>query len=818
MSDRSEQGSQDSLLSDHAPKKGKGGRGKGCGSRKLAKGSPSVKTRAQRLKEPHGQSNDSMIVDTINQLDFCRALWKDETLDSTKSTQSACASIIDKYRIDFRGKDVPRIPLCRLETFTCVRKLQLSSTQGEDLKRSFRLNGYMDSCHGFHVSPVDEDGNDVVLNQEEEDGWDFFWRSASQDFDRECCADPNFAPLVVVKPPPESLKEMEVAMHNLNITSHATVQYDWIQDAERTLQVLSTPLSEYKQLLGEKVYAELEESRRKTTTKGWYSDNMTVAAGAYIMSYSEVMAAQKELSIAEKDMESNGTPWSEAEKNKRWKELLADTTRHWNSLIQKYATIVNPSLGPEFMSTVRELQTALAQQNKGKKEVKVEVRVDRIKAFASAPIPKELKIKLLRVHYSNDTALRATFHHPNGNDLDSEVRPWLHQWAMWAMLETYCLSMLSATVAIQPGILTDEVAAEEEDKFLKHFDHYQKFWKIVWYSGKNDRHLVIDGRRAKILFFRFAVWVRLFEVLPTCFSLWRTAPTEQFSMYSNEDAFCRKWEDLLGWERTNCPFYLEHVEDPPPMFDDWEEHCYSRLQELSTAQMALVDSSLNPENVPALEAEVKLAEEKLPQVFDPRKLQVLPDEESAKQATAIEPRADQVVTTFTKLKRKKEEVTPKTPTVENDSDKPHDGTTEGRADSTPAPTKSNRKPRRKKVEKVAEPPSENATESVAVEVISPEEAAQPTEEPQKEQPQENRTAKRLKKKAEVKDFANGRSIAPDADVPRWNLFPYTENYPRLVLNFATKILDDNGFVILFHAGSLDSSQQIADTLEAIKGA
>ncbi|KAL3693787.1 hypothetical protein R1sor_007438 [Riccia sorocarpa] len=160
-----------------------------------------------------------------------------------------------KYRVDFNGKTAPRIPLCRLETFTRVRKLQLSCTQAEELKKSFRLNGYMESCHGFHVSPVDELGNDVLLSKEEEDGWDLFWKTASQDFDRECRLDPDFACLVgkkfkvwdgnhrltvwnqvssevkyrnsmlhhprvrcvVVRPPPEALKEMEVAMHNLNM-------------------------------------------------------------------------------------------------------------------------------------------------------------------------------------------------------------------------------------------------------------------------------------------------------------------------------------------------------------------------------------------------------------------------------------------------------------------------------------------------------------------------------------------------------------------------------------------------------------------------
>ncbi|KAL3692954.1 hypothetical protein R1sor_006605 [Riccia sorocarpa] len=405
MSDPSE-GSENTGDSQPAEIVGKG-RGKRPKRTTKKTVSPSVKTRAQHRRQPKRLSGDTMSTDSGQPSDFRPSLWKDDCSEP-KSKQSACATIINKY---------------------C-----LSSSQAEDLKRSFRLYGYMDSCHGFHVSPVDEDGNDVLLGEAEEDTWDFFWKSASQDFDRECRADPDFACLAGkkfkvwdVSPPPDALKGMEVAMHNLNITSHATVQYDWIQDAERTLQVLSTPLSEYKVLLGEKVYSELEESRKKTATKGWYSNNMTVAAGAYIMSFSEVMAAQKELVSMEKDMEANGKPWSELEKNKRWKEMLADATRHWHSLIQKYATIVNPSLGPEFMSTIRELQTTLAQQDKDKKDVKVEVGVDRIKAFASASVLRELKIKLLRVHYCTETAVRASFHHPQGNDLDNDICPWLHQ-------------------------------------------------------------------------------------------------------------------------------------------------------------------------------------------------------------------------------------------------------------------------------------------------------------------------------------------------------------------------------------------------------
>ncbi|KAL3679618.1 hypothetical protein R1sor_022574 [Riccia sorocarpa] len=502
-----------------------------------------------------------------------------------------------------------------------------------------------------------------------------------------------------------------------------------IQDAERTLQVLSTSLSEYKVLLGDKVYSELEESRKKTATKGWYSDNMTVAAGAYIMSFSEVMAAQKELVSMEKDMEANGKPWSESKKKQA---VEGDTT--------------------------------LAQQDKGKKEIKVEVDVDRIKAFASASIPRDLKIKLLRVHYCSDPAVRASFHHPSGNDLDNDIRPWLHQWAMWAMLETYCLNMLSSCVAIQGGVVTEEMAVEEEDKFIKHFDAYrQQFWKTVWNSGKNDRHLIIDGRRAKRLFFRYAVWVRVFEILPACFSLWRKPPIDPHSMYSNDDAFTRSWDDMADWEKANCPFYLEQTEDPTgvsSLFNDWEGHCFERLQELKQSEAALKAASGDPDSIPTLTADLKLAEEKLPHVYDPRKLQNLSDDECLEQAKALEPRADQVVTTFTKLKRKKEELTPKTPIVEIQPEQAEQipPTIDGLTYSTPAPRRSARKPMKKKdednepsTEPRQEPSTTATTGPVEVEVeVNDVPVVQP------EPTQEIRNQKRLKKKpAESKDFANG---------------------------------------------------------------
>ncbi|KAL3676856.1 hypothetical protein R1sor_026804 [Riccia sorocarpa] len=55
------------------------------------------------------------------------------------------------------------------------------------------------------------------------------------------------------------------------------------------------------------------------------------------------------------------------------------------------------------------------------------------------------------------------------------------------------------------------------------------------------------------------------------------------------------------------------------------------------------------------------------------------------------------------------------------------------------------------------------------------------------------------------DIPTGRSIGSKKNVANWNLFPSVENYPQHLLNLAGRILDDNGYILVFHAGSLESS-------------
>ncbi|KAL3676456.1 hypothetical protein R1sor_026404 [Riccia sorocarpa] len=485
--------------------------------------------------------------------------------------------------------------------------------------------------------------------------------------------------------------------------------------------------------------------------------------------------------------------------------------------------------------------------------------------------------------------------------------------------------MLVECFKLQPRYDPDKVYAEEEN-FLKHVEEYRaKFWTEVWNS--TERNLLNDGRRAKRLFFRYAVWIRRFDIYPACFALWRLPPSDLFSMFSNDDRLSHKWEEIAEWERENCPFYVDYIINPPVPFDEWEELCYQRRIDAARTQFAIEENASHPELLPDLIEAHRLTVEKLPQVFDPTKLQKLSPEETVEQAKKFEPKVEQVLQVFTKLKRKKPVVEEKTP-AKSTAEPSKQTSEEPPEQSSRAAPRSGRKQGKKKTAPVednvppptadlplapANPPPVEATvlnEEPAVTVAVPSRvpavvlttAAADIGTEEVDQTHVERQAKRLKRKAETKDFSNGeirpdlqfqmekkwvavtsnlvgvisalkqkrqqgrvsdpilaieeiakicgrlrtagrrvkpfsitgkrtdqgsdlimidiptgRSIEPEQDVPNWNVFPLNENYPRLVLNLANRLLDDNGHVIILHSGSLESCQQIADTMEVLSG-
>ncbi|KAL3688950.1 hypothetical protein R1sor_015259 [Riccia sorocarpa] len=318
---------------------------------------------------------------------------KDDGGHDLPCESGAFSNIIHTYTMKFENnKPTPKIPLCKLVQFTWVRQFQTTSLQTEALKKSFETHCYMEYFAAFHVSLFDENGKEMLVTDEDKAGRDMLWRMESQEFDAECSKIPEYQhPVnkkfstwdgnyrritwmqvsmsperttrkawhrcVILILPVTVYKQIEVAMHNLNASSHATVQYDWIQEAKRCLQVLSTPLSEYKKMIGTDVYEEFEKSRLKSPAKtAWYHENMRSTAAAYILSFGEVSAAKDVQFVAEEDAKKQGKPISSKQKKDMWDARWA----LWSSLellscdiVRKIGIVRGPKEEDEEEKTTR---------------------------------------------------------------------------------------------------------------------------------------------------------------------------------------------------------------------------------------------------------------------------------------------------------------------------------------------------------------------------------------------------------------------------------------------------------------------------------
>ncbi|KAL3699072.1 hypothetical protein R1sor_017094 [Riccia sorocarpa] len=269
---------------------------------------------------------------------------------------------------------------------------------------------------------------------------------------------------------------------------------------------------EYKEMIGSDVYEEFERARQKSPAKtAWYHENMTSSAAAYILSFGEVSAAKDAQLVAEEEAKKQGKLLSPKQKKDMWDARVKEVCASWSSQVFKYATVVNPSLGPDFLAVVRKLHNSLARVEKSKREVVHSVGLDRVKAFASAGIHNSLKIELLKVHYS-DEKTREKYHHPTKFDVDNDLRPWLAQWALWSSLE-----LLSCDIVRKIGIVRepkeeddDEKTARldgEVDRFRQYFeDTRDTYWTSIWYPVEDRQEVQINIKRAKRLVFRYYVW------------------------------------------------------------------------------------------------------------------------------------------------------------------------------------------------------------------------------------------------------------------------------------------------------------------------
>ncbi|KAL3682618.1 hypothetical protein R1sor_000640 [Riccia sorocarpa] len=754
-----------------------------------------------------------------------------------------------------------------------VRNFQTTSVMTDTLKRSFETHCYMENDAGFHICPFDELGNYGDVTEEDKSKWDDLWRMESDAFDEECKAVPEYAPLVgrkfytwdgnhrvitwmdvsmsperttrkpwhlgvrcmIMIPPVRAYKQIEVAMHNLNASSHATVQYDWIQDAERCFQVLSSPFIDYNEMIGDDMYDEFEKSRQKSTAnKAWYHANMTVMAAAYILSFAEITVARDtQHAIEEAEEKKLGKALTPKQKKDMWEMKIKEICGPWYNSVFKYATIVNPQLGPKFLTTVRELHNSLARQPKAERVVVYNVGVDRVKAFASTGIHKNLKIELLKAHYSN-VDVKGRYHHPVNNDVETDICPWLAQWSLWSNLE----------------LISHDLAEKYFKKILSEVFIVEDLTGRLDELVANYSSYFSDSRKA-----------------PSCFSLW-SAMGSAYSMYTEKDNLCRPLSTLSEWELKNSPWWLEHCcsDEDLAFVADAEEICWQRLQKekepyhVARGKIAEADAATQLEEAKSLEPS--------------RKLNGLVLETSrTKKQNDVKQKDDETVT---------EGGTPLGKTAETNN--PGSGRS-SRLKSKVVRDDRQRKPRRKKDEEDDEVPAN--TEAVAE---TEEAEASPVAEtahaegrqPKRQKKQkwhdglfrtdiflpQNRpvvavqtslkatfeTIQSNKKKAlkapvilleELKqmctrtreqrkqgfvinkknvstaadclylDMPTGMKLSEDDDiVPSWNEYPEQDDLPRKLMVLAAQILDDRGCIIIQHPGTLRSTQQIADALDA----
>ncbi|KAL3676972.1 hypothetical protein R1sor_026920 [Riccia sorocarpa] len=473
-----------------------------------------------------------------------RSLWPVEMASISAPKEDggresgAFSNIIHTYTMKFENnKLTPKIPLCRLVQFTRVRQFQTTSLQTEALKKSFETHCYMEHFAAFHVSMFDENGNKMLVTDEDKAGWDMLWRMESQDFDEECSKILEYQHLVNKK-------------FSTWDGNHRLITW---------MQVLSTPLSEYKEMIGSDVYEEFERARQKSPGKtAWYDENMTSSAAAYILSFGEVSAAKDAQLVAEEEAKKQGKPLSSKQKKDMWDARVKEVCASWSSQVFKYATVVNPSLGPDFLAVVRELRNSLARVEKSKHEVAHSVGLDRVKAFASAGIHNSLKIELLKVHYS-DEKTREKYHHPTKFDVDNDLRPWLAQWALWSSLELR---------------LDGEV-----DRFRQYFeDTRDTYWTSIWYPVEDRQDVQLNIKRAKRLVFRYFVWHLQTEKAHACFLLWRNL-SHKLTMYDNQDTLCIGFLTLSDWKFENCPWWLEQPCDDEHVkcVGDAEQVCWDKI-------------------------------------------------------------------------------------------------------------------------------------------------------------------------------------------------------------------------------------------------
>ena len=253
---------------------------------------------------------------------------------------------------------------------------------------------------------------------------------------------------------------------------------------------------------------------------------MSIEACVYILLAHSITSGLEDL---KKNKHAHGD-FSEEQKKKDVKEMMAVEMTKWNSKVTKIASVVNPDFG-DFLGACETLWNYVEQQRrddnpKGSKKDKlgyISCGLDRARLFTGVTsLSNKMRIRLLEAQVKPE--LRKQFYHPPGFS-ENETKNWLHQWSVWDQNSHLCKSLLSAMLEeILPLHPDEKISLDSsgeprkalEDSIFLEFESYEK--KVInrFFEKKGvpenvgqkmwDRaEVVVARRRAKRMVYRFFV-------------------------------------------------------------------------------------------------------------------------------------------------------------------------------------------------------------------------------------------------------------------------------------------------------------------------
>lgn len=194
----------------------------------------------------------------------------------------------------------------------------------------------------------------------------------------------------------------------------------WLNYADQVYKVLTNPLSSYKSLMADHVYAAFEKSRQHGQGSTWYSQNMTKEAAVYIMSWGAITSGEISLAKTIAADAKNGYHWTPEEKDAELARVINHACAPWKDKMPKILSVLNPANGERFLPACRAIAARLRSSTE---KDGPQIGLDRVRMFSGAVVTAECRCKLLEAHYGSD-AERTKYCHPRSNG-ESSIRQWL---------------------------------------------------------------------------------------------------------------------------------------------------------------------------------------------------------------------------------------------------------------------------------------------------------------------------------------------------------------------------------------------------------